>query len=299
MLVSAISLPEPFRSDLKHDDVEKVCDFEASSPEALYGRALARMIIGRDSDARRDLEEALPHLGDVCRIELAFLDLRQRSAVEEALVTARFIEERVEPNTLLAARTLHIAGLAEGKLRNTMVAVDTLFRSAETYRTLGNRVGLAQVYDTLGMCESARGRLDRAISFYALSLVDKVMLGDRQGTAITLGNMGRLHLRAGRFREAIDCFERDLEIAQEIKDERGQARMHEDMGRTYLESNRLDKAEQELCRCLNISTRCAFKDMEFFAQKDMVSLRIAQGRIRDAEAALLACEKALPDQGSH
>jgi len=289
-----VEIPEVFRCALAQGVPARVCQLEATTPQALFGRALARIAVGREADARKDLEAALPHLGDASRIELAFLDIRERNAVKGALAVARAIAERAEPNSLLAARALHVAGLAEGKLRHTAAATDALLRSAEIYGALGERLGQAQVYDTLGMVEGARGRLDYALNFYALSLVDKTMLGDRQGMAITLGNLGRVHLRAGRFRDALFCFERDLLIARELGDERGQARMHEDMGRAHLGLEELAKAEQELRECLKIASRCSFKDMEFFARKDLVLTRIAQGRLEEAETELEMAEAALP-----
>ena len=126
---------------------------------------------------------------------------------------AEEVASRVAPGSRLAARAWHIAGVAQIKLSRTDGAIDCLLRALEAYRELNDRLGLAQVYDSLGMAYSARGRLDHALGVFALSLVDKTLLDDQAGLAITLGNLGRLHLREGRFREAIDCFQRDLEIS--------------------------------------------------------------------------------------
>ena len=297
MLISTVELPEPFRAELRQDRPSAVCDADAPTPAALFGRALARIAVGREADARQDLGAALPDLGDPCRLELAFLAVRERSACKDALVTARLVADRADPDSLLAARALHVVGLAEGKLRHTPAAVDALRRSAKIYRSLGERLGRAQVYDTLGMVEGARGRLDYAIHSYAMSLVDKTLLGDRVGMAITLGNLGRVHLRIGRFEDAIDCFERDLAIAEETDDLRGQGRMHEDLGRAYLGLDEWDKAERELEICLQIARENGFVDLEFFTHKDLMLTRLAQGRIKEAETELAAAEADLPAQG--
>lgn len=296
MLVLTVDVPEPFRSCLDQDTPGKVCDAEATAPEALFGRAMARVAAGREAEARQDLEAALPGLGDPCRVELALLDLRQRDAVKDAVVVAQLVVDRAEPKSALAARALHVVGLAEGKLRHTSVAADALLKAAEIYGVLEERAGLAQVYDTLGTLEAARGRLDNALHFYALSLVDKTLLGDRPGMAITLGNLGRVHLRAGRFRDALLCFQRDLMIARELDDVRGQARMHEDLGRAYLGLEQFDEAEEELAKCLEIAAEYDFKDMKFFARKDLVLARIGQGRLREAETELAAADVELPAQ---
>ncbi len=296
MLVSTRQIPEPFRSALAQGRPSQVCDEKAATADALFGRASARVAVGREADARQDLEAALPELGDVCRVELALLDMTQRSAAEDALNVARSVAARAEPGSTLYARALHVVGLAEAKLRHTSTAVDALLQAAVAYKASGQQLGVAQVYDTLGAVEGARGRLDYALSFYALSLVDKTLLGDRQGMAITLGNLGRIHLRAGRFQDAVNCFERDLLLAEEMGDQRGRARMHNDLGRAYLALEDFARCERELDKCLEIATRCNFKDTEFFARKDLVLTRIAQGRIREAETELVATQKAIPDK---
>ena len=295
MLVATATIPEPFQSRLKIDDVAEICDHEAKSPGALYGRALARIVAGRDSEARVDLKAAMPQLGDPCRVELAFLDIRQRDGdIEDAIVALRFVIERAQPDSLLQARALHVVGLAEGKLRRSRPAREDLFAARKLYSKLNCRIGIAQVNDTLGMLDTALGRLDTAASFYALSLAHKTVLGDKQGMAITLGNFGRLHLRAGRFDEAVACFEGDLELSRELQDVQGQARMHEDLGRTYLAMAQLENAREELAECLRISNEHGIRLLSFFAQKDVVLLCIAEKRLSEADVALQACEQLLP-----
>lgn len=297
VLVSTVDVPEPFRSALMEAPI-RAADAEAPTPEALFGRAMARIAVGREGEARADLEAAMPHLGDPCRLELAFLDIRQRSSVKAAAILAKLIAERAktEGNAIVQARALHIVGLAQGKMRRTSLAIDALLDAAGIYGALGDRLGTSQVYDTLGTVQAAKGRLDHAMNFYALSLVDKTLLGDRTGMAITLGNLGRVHLRAGRFRDAIACFDRDLEIATELSDLRGQGRMHGDLGRAYLGLEDLDKAESELATCLAIATEHGFADQVFFARKDLCLLRIAGEDLAEAEKELAAAEAALPEE---
>jgi tetratricopeptide (TPR) repeat protein len=291
-----IDLPEPFRSALAGHAPARVCDAEASTPQALYGRALARIAAGREMLARQDLEVALPALGDVCGIELAFLDVRQRAAMVQARDAARLIFQRSEAGSRLSGRALHVLGLAEAKERNTPAAIDHLLAAAAVYRKVQDRLGLSHVRDTLGMVEAARGQVDCALQYYSLSLVDKSILGDRYGMAITLGNIGRLHLRSGRYEDAADCFQCDLDIAQVIGDERGAARMHEDLGRTYLAMGELDRAETELAACIAMAAQRGFTDLIFFAQKDLALLRVRQNRFSEAEHELQLAAQALPAQ---
>jgi tetratricopeptide (TPR) repeat protein len=270
-----------------------IADAPADTAARLFARAMARIDLGRDEEARQDFQSACPDLGDRCRIELAYLDLRQRRDVHEALAIAMDVIRQAAPGSALAARAHHVAGLAQGKLRRSAAAIDQLMQAAKIYRELRDPSSRAQVYDTLGSVEAARGRLDLAVHFFALSLVDKSLLGDKVGMAITLGNIGRTHLRLGRFEDALECFERDLFLAKEIGDLRGQTRMHEDLGRTHLAAGDFPSAERELQECIRIAAESHYDDLSFFAHKDLALLRLAQNRPDDAEKALDEAERKL------
>ncbi|MCE9555796.1 MAG: protein kinase [Planctomycetes bacterium] len=288
MFFSTVELPEPFRSALAAGGAATVCDCDAASPEALFGRAQARIAVGRDLEARADLVAATGSLPEACRIELAWLDLRAGIAGGRVASALRELAEQPTLPMRLQARAWHVLGLAEGKSRRTPAAVDALLKAAQLYRAAGLRLAETQVFDTLGTVEAARGRLDNALHFYAMSLVDKALLGDRAGMALTLGNIGRVHLRAGRYQQARDCFERDLEMAVASGDDRGQARMLEDLGRALLGLGDLAGAEQQLTRCLALADAEHFEDLQFFARKDLALTRLAQHRMDEAEAELAA-----------
>jgi tetratricopeptide (TPR) repeat protein len=273
----------------------EIADAPADNAAASYSRGQLRLSLGRDADARLDFEAAVAQLGDRARIELAYLDLRQRLDVQKALVIAEDVIKSAPPQSALAARAFHIAGLAEGKLRRSGPAMDMLLKASRIYRQLKDFSSRSQVYDTLGSVEAARGRLDLAVHFFALSLVDKSLLGDKAGIAITLGNIGRTHFRLGRSEDALECFERDLQLATEIGDARGQARMQEDIGRTHLSAGDLQAAEAALMRCIELSDTRQYPDLAFFAYKDLALVRIAQNRFEDSARALAEAQKRLSE----
>jgi len=277
--------------------VRDVCDVRAVTDLDYLGRALTRVAAGREEEARFDFERAVSGLGDVCRIELAHLDIRQRRSVRKAESVAREIAERAESPSRLAARAWHVLGLAEGKLRNHAAATDALLRAAEMYRQLDMRLARAHVFDTLGALEAARGRLDLAMGRYAMSLVDKSLLNDRFGTALTLGSIGRVHLRAGRYVDAVDCFQRDLEISTAIGDVRGVARMHADLGQAYSGLEDFDAALCEFAKGLSKAEASGLSDLAYFARKDLVLLQIRKGDFKKAEDELRRAARLLPEDG--
>ena len=292
-----VTIPPEFAAALEAGRAADVRDAAAPTPEALLGRALARTALGEEEKARADLIAALPALGDAARVELAMLDIRQRLDIPAALDAARAILARAPAEPTLAARAHHVVGLAEGKLRRTPDALDALLSAARLYGEAGDRRARSQVHDGVGMLLAARGRLDQAVYWYALSLADKALLGDRLGMAITLGNLGRLHLRAGRNEDALECFTRDLELAVELEDLRGQARMHEDIGRAHAAAEEHDAAAASYERAIELAAAHGYRDLSFFAWRDLAVLRIQRGELDRAAEALAQAAQAAPPGG--
>jgi tetratricopeptide (TPR) repeat protein len=286
-------LVEPFASALHQGKGREAADAPATSPEALFSRAILRASIGRDEDARRDLAAATPSLADWCVIETGLLDLRRVQAAS-VRTTAEQIIARAPQSSPLRARAMHVLGLALGRLGNSAAAIDALLGAGEGYEVLGNRAKHAEVYDSLGMLHAARGRIDYAMSFFALSLADKSLSGDRAGMAITLGNMGRAHLREGRYSDALICFGRDAELSRSIGDLRGEAKTLQDIGRTHAAAGNLAAAETPLLQSLDRAKEEGAVDLVFFALRELAMLRIAQGRLDEAETQLNAAEASLP-----
>ncbi len=287
-----VKIPEPFASALRVGRPSEVCDAAADTPEALFGRALARGQVGRSREARADLEVAEPRLGDVCRLEIILIELREGKALEDLKKECVRIIAKVAPDSTLFAKACHVLGLVEGKLRNVGEAAEWLTRSMEVYRRHGDRAELAQVQDTLGSLHASMGRLDLALAAHAASLVEKTSEGDRFGMAITLGNVGRIHLRLGRYHDALHCFDLNRRIAGELGDVRGLARMSCDFGRAYMGAGDMEKAEAALRESLAAATREGYADLEFYARKDLTRLHIRRGDIESAERELALAEQA-------
>jgi tRNA A-37 threonylcarbamoyl transferase component Bud32/tetratricopeptide (TPR) repeat protein len=279
--------PEPFFTAVRDGRPRDVCDADAPTALALYARAHARLQVSRDDEARRDLEAAVPEMGDVAAVEIAFVDIRQRATVKRALEASEQILSRSPAASFVRARALHAKGLALGKLRRVRASTAALLDAVTVHRAIGNRAGQAQVYDTLGTLYASSGQLEAAVGYYALSIVEKILGGDRYGTAITLGNLGRLHLRAGRFRQALECFEEDLRIAESLGDEGGRCRMLEDMGRAHLGLEDLDSAERQLREAIDLATTLRNPLLEFFARKDLALTLLSRFRREPSRRDLL------------
>jgi len=294
MFCLTVDVPEDFHSAIIHSQAKKVCDKDAATASALFGRGIARMMVGRQDDARADFLAAQPELGDACSIEIAYLRLREHGTAQDIARELQSIATRAEAGSRVAARAWHVLGRSQERLSNFESAVDALHRAAEIYRELGESLGVAHVYNSHGQLESARGRHDIAAQYFALSLVEKSLVGDRYGMAITLGELGRANLDAGRIRDAINCFQSDLVISRQIGERRGIAKMHGDLGRAFSLSDEYSTAEEHLQRCLSLCKKGHFRGLEFFAWKDLARNYVRSGALDQAEDALRSAKQSLP-----
>jgi tetratricopeptide (TPR) repeat protein len=289
-MIYTVPIGEPFKLALDNNQPAVVADSACQSPHDFYARGVARAAIGRFDDARADLVSACRDGGSLesaCKLELAFFDIRTPGAVASVAEAARQIADTSPRDSKLAARAHHIAGLADCKADNGERAVEQLLEAARIYQEIGCEDGRAQVLDTLGMVQAARGRLDDAMHHYALSLAAKTTLNDMAGIAISLGNMGRVQLQAGRYERAIECFRADLQIAQSLEDRRGIARSWNDVGRAWLGLGDYTAAREALRQSGQEARRHGYRDIEFFAKKDMVLVDVADRQL-DAAGELLA-----------
>lgn len=295
-MIYTTEIPEPFRQRLDRAEFADAADLPVKSPQEQFARGLARTGAGRASDARADFEAALSSLGDPCRLELAYLDLRIPGAAASVAQTAREIAERSPQPSMLAARGWHIAGLAEDKLRRLAQAADALLLASRIYQQCDCAIGHVRVLDSLGIVQAARGRLADAVHHFALSIAGKAVLGDREGLAISLGNLGRAQLQAGRYDAALDCLQADLQMIRELGDQRGEARVLNDLGRAQLGLGDLIAAERTLAESCRLADVHGFKDVRFFARKDLARVLLAAGRLAAAGEVLGAARQMLHQQ---
>ena len=298
-MIFTISIGEPFKAALEKNHPSEVADSPCRCSEDFFARGLARLALGRIEEARADFKSASAASGqteEAARLELAYLDVRNPGALAGVAATARETAQRVPRQSKLAARGVsyrrigRVQGGQRGKCRRRPVGGGGHLSGDRL------RAGRAEVLDTLGMVQAARGRVDDALHHYALSLAAKALGGDSEGIAISLGNMGRVQIQAGRFERALECLRADLALAEQLGDSRGIARVLNDIGRAYLGLGEDAAAGDALKRSLELARQKGYRDIEFFARKDLVLTDIAAGRVQDAERQLKAARDALPEE---
>ena len=268
-------------------------ELDGSLTSNIFLRALSLAAIGRFAEADEGFQQCEAEYPVAARVQRLLLNVSRHAELDKSLEELQAYAAQSDLDVQLRGAISHAQGIAEGKLRRTSSSATSLLESLRYYKEAGDFWAIAQVRDTLGTLEAARGRLEQAVHCYAMALVDKSLLGDRLGMAITLGNLGRVHLRAGRFVDAIESFERDWQLCQELSDLRGLCRMHNDLGRTWIASGDWLQGDEELSKGVQLAEKCGFKDIAFYCRKDLASLRIEQRRLAEARAELEAAQKCL------
>ena len=271
---------------LESDDLEE--DTSLPPPSLRAGALLAE--IGRYDRAEVHLRQAL---------KVDNPQVRAMARAYQALHTIHATGDMVAVQTLLARAfeeagtgaalglALHVRAIASLKTGSLGKAVEDLLQAGKIYQTHKDEPGRARILDSLGQCFELKGRPERAVAFYARSIVKKAVVGDRPGLAITLGNLGRLNLRMGYLDDALECFEEDLALSREVGDLRGEVRMQADIARTLIAAGRQDEADSALDRALSAALTHGGPRDVMLVRKDRAEWHLLRS---DPEAALKEVE---------
>ncbi|MEP1742885.1 MAG: protein kinase [Kangiellaceae bacterium] len=185
------------------------------------------------------------------------------------------------PEQRLKARLCH--GLAVIMLwrRESKHALEYLFQARDTYTRLNEQSGEAMIADTLGNVFVSLADHQQALLFYSESLALKTHIADQKGRAITLGNLARLCLQLGRYEQAEKFAKLDLALC-ETEPANTRARVINLLARIKMASGAWDKAESLLLGTLDLSNNIDEESL-FFCQKDLLLLKVEQGKVLRAE----------------
>jgi len=109
-------------------------------------------------------------------------------------------------------------------------------------RELGDRRGIANALNNLGMVAVEQGNYAAGRSLYEESLAIKRELGDRRGTANTLNNLGMAALEMGDLAPALALNQESLAIRCELSDRWGITNSIEELGAVAAASGDLLRA---------------------------------------------------------
>ncbi len=119
------------------------------------------------------------------------------------------------------AQALLWAGILLWRLGNHDRARPLFEQGLQAQRHLGDRSGVAQSLNNLGIAALSRGRFDEARAYFEESLDLRRELGDKPGLAGLFDNLGLIALDQGRLRSGPAGLEQCLQLRRELQDQIG------------------------------------------------------------------------------
>lgn len=125
--------------------------------------------------------------------------------------------------TKVRLKALYAAGvLADAQCDYT--SAQSLFdEKLRLHRKLGDKWGIANCINNLGIMALREGDCDAARSLYQESLNLWQELGNERAVALALGNLGNVADVVGDYAEAHDCYQQSLGVFKKLHDQRGVA----------------------------------------------------------------------------
>jgi tetratricopeptide (TPR) repeat protein len=129
-------------------------------------------------------------------------------------------------------------------------AINWYRRSLEIEEALGNRPGMAQSYQQLGIISLDLGELDKGERWLHESLRIRESLNDRPGIAVCLRQLGITAKKKDNFEEAEDFFRKSLVLFQNLGRHHESLDLSMRLADLMMIEKKLDIAEKMLRECL-------------------------------------------------
>ncbi|KAH8810138.1 hypothetical protein DL96DRAFT_1821646 [Flagelloscypha sp. PMI_526] len=171
------------------------------------------------------------------------------------------------------------------KRRGRLNAAEASFDLAlELYREVQNRWGEANTHQSIGNLQKRRGQLDSAEVSFALALELYREVQNRWGEAKTHKSIGDLHERRDRLDDAEASFSSALELYREVHNRLGEASTHKSIGNLHERRNRLDAAEASFSLALELYREVQNRLGEANTHQSIGNLHQRRDRLDAAEA---------------
>jgi len=248
--------------------------------------------------------------------------LRTGNLGEGRARTERVIAAYAGAADLALARSLLAAGDLAAEQSDLVAAERWTRRAAETFEAVGDELGVADTWNSLGMVRRANGELRRAEQLHrdAMEVFERLgerrravsalnglasiayftgdlsaaeehwratlsharELGDRQATGLVLNNLGAVRLRVGDAAEARALHAEALEVAREVGDAHGEAAALSNLGEALLVLGAYDDASVMLADGLERVRQLGLRESEGVTLHTLGCLARATGEAREA-----------------
>jgi predicted ATPase len=160
-------------------------------------------------------------------------------------------------------------------------AQSALEESLAVYRAIGDKEGIAEALDMLGLLARERGDNAESIRLHEESLPLRQQVGDRRGIAYTLSQLGKSALRAGDYEAATRYFTDGLALRREIGNTNGIAASLNMLGWTMVHQGKYSEACSYFGEGLRVCRQLGDKHIEASMLKGMGYARLLQSEQTD------------------
>ncbi|MBP2681333.1 MAG: hypothetical protein H6Q78_1196 [Candidatus Krumholzibacteriota bacterium] len=161
-------------------------------------------------------------------------------------------------------------------------AEDFFTDALSSYRRVEDRVGIAYVYNNLGILHKNACRWNRALASLSKSLELAKSLGLSQQLIRVHINLGVVHAKLRRFTEALSAFSSASTMAERLGDQDNLTKAVLMQGRTYAHCGDYGKAEKAILRGQALANENGYGRESALADEYLGELMIARGRPTEA-----------------
>jgi len=154
--------------------------------------------------------------------------------------------------------------------------------SLSSYRRAEDRVGIAYVYNSLGLLHKNACRWTRALASLAKSLDLAKTLGLSQHTMVVQLNLGVVYAKLRRFEDAISAFDAAAAGAERFGDQACLTRALLMLGRTHVARGTLGRGEKALLRAQAMADELGYERESALADEYIGELMLARNDCRGA-----------------
>ena len=259
---------------------------ETQGPPA--ARPLLDQALALARRARERSAEALA-LAETARLELFGRDAEALQRAEQLLDRAERAIREPEAVPDVGCRIEHYRGLLASRRGEPAPSIAHLRRAYAIAD--GDPAQRSRILNSWGLQLEAWGDPDEARRLLERSLELKLELLDHYGAAATYGSLAFLHARRGAHAEARDALARDLELSERIGARDLLPGLHARLAGALVGLGRPAGAEREALAALELakdSSSVPAARAAGFAWRELARVRLAQGRLDEAEDAARA-----------
>jgi transcriptional regulator with GAF, ATPase, and Fis domain len=246
--------------------------------------------------AREVLDQARSNPGAVSSEALGRIEYREgylllwQGAYDAALKTAFGAYRRLkhtESHAEVAYIQLLIANCYQ-RLGLAAEAEEFFMDSLSSYRRAEDRVGIAYVYNSLGLLHKNACRWSRALASLSKSLELARTLGLSQHGIVVQLNLGVVYSKLRRFEDAISAFDAAASGAERFGDQASLTRALLMLGRTQVARGVLGRGEKALLRAQAMADELGYERESALGDEYLGELMMARNDLRGASANLTA-----------